>query len=122
MRALGLLLAAVVLAACSSPPVTVEFPPTVHHGEPAPAGTGRVGLRRYANSGHCWFLRSEGPGNAQHQGPAGHPRRASDSRGSPAPQPRPDGSPTSTPTPPAPSVAVPTSVTTCHVDAHRYAS
>lgn len=121
MRALGLVLAAVVLAACASPPATVDVPPTAHNDEPALIGNGRVGLHRYANRGHCWFFRDDSPAaRAHHRSRGDAPNLGS---GSPALQPPPGtGAPTGTPSPPAPSVAVPTSVSTCPPGGTRYTS
>src|SRR5262245_19268063 len=103
MRALGLLLAAVVLAACASPPAAMDVSPAAHHDVPAPAGNGPVGLHRYANRGHCWFLRDDAPSaGAHHRARENGPPRSS---GSPAPAPPPSaGPPAGAMSPPAPSV------------------
>src|SRR5689334_5683508 len=110
MRALGLLLAAVVLVACAcaSPRARVDVPPATHHGGAAMSGSGRDGLHRYANRAHCWFLRDDPPAAGAGRHASGN--RASGTSGSPAPQPAPTGGPPrDTPSPPAPSVALPTS-------------
>src|SRR5262245_18691311 len=122
MRALILLLAAAVLAACSSPPVTVDLPPTVHRGTAESAAGQPTSIAGMANEGHCWFLRDDPHARERHRGATGHPHGSSGSRGpaAPRPHPKPTNPPRTTPSPPAPSIAVPTSATTCHSSSNRY--
>src|SRR5689334_23710052 len=109
MRAFGLLLVGVVLAACSSPPVTANVPPTVHHE----TSGHRDGLDRMASARNCIELSGE-PGPA----PPMVRRDRSGHAGAGAPQPQPS-IPAQAPAPapagpnPTTTVAEPTAIHAC---------